>query len=458
MSQTKTAVVSIANEKIVNGEQKGLSPEYQTERSECRSEDNKESRLKGKNEFDFWIPDKEVAKNYGLPVKYFIPEWDDRVDPDYNFIADEPVMGRDPYTHDLYAHEIYGMSNYDGVLISKVTIEESQTKREKVSSMSVHDFIRFSDGPIMGDCGAFSYIKQPEPPYQTVEILDYYEKMGFDYGVSIDHLIVGDIALDPDERKRRFNITRDNANEFYSLWNKGGYKFKPIGVAQGWDPQSFCESVACLVDMGYERIALGSLARAPSKVIIEILKEVREVIPDYLKVHLFGVARLDLLPAFRRLGMTSFDSASYLRSAWLNSNGKNYFTLDGSHYSAIRVPPTDGRTVKKMVEQGRGSMELFKILEGEALKALRRYDKGLAALDETLEKVLAYDRLIGGDRGRHAEMYRRTLEEQPWKSCGCKICEDVGIEVIIFRRNNRNRRRGFHNTYVFYKLFQEICK
>jgi hypothetical protein len=32
----------------------------------------------------------------------------------------------------------------------------------------------------------------------------------------------------------------------------------------------------------------------------------------------------------------------------------------------------------------------------------------------------------------------------------------AGVEIIIFRGNNRNRRRGFHNTYVFYRLVQEI--
>ena len=32
-------------------------------------------------------------------------------------------------------------------------------------------------------------------------------------------------------------------------------------------------------------------------------------------------------------------------------------------------------------------------------------------------------------------------------------CKD-GIDVVIFRGNNRNRRRGFHNTYVFYQLLQ----
>lgn len=49
-------------------------------------------------------------------------------------------------------------------------------------------------------------------------------------------------------------------------------------------------------------------------------------------------------------------------------------------------------------------------------------------------------------------LYKRVLEDKPWNSCECPTCKDVGIEVIIFRGNNRNRRRGFHNTYVFYKV------
>ena len=45
----------------------------------------------------------------------------------------------------------------------------------------------------MGDCGAFGYIQKANPPYSTAEILDYYTRLGFDAGVSIDHLIVAAI-------------------------------------------------------------------------------------------------------------------------------------------------------------------------------------------------------------------------------------------------------------------------
>ncbi|WP_324757040.1 queuine tRNA-ribosyltransferase tRNA-guanine transglycosylase [Haloarcula montana] len=45
--------------------------------------------------------------------------------------------------------------------------------------------------------------------------------------------------------------------------------------------------------------------------------------------------------------------------------------------------------------------------------------------------------------------YRRTLEERPWERCDCPFCEKHGIQMCIFRGNNRNRRRGFHNMYRF---------
>lgn len=45
--------------------------------------------------------------------------------------------------------------------------------------------------------------------------------------------------------------------------------------------------------------------------------------------------------------------------------------------------------------------------------------------------------------------YRRTLEERPWDRCDCPFCEKNGIQMCIFRGNNRNRRRGFHNMYRF---------
>jgi hypothetical protein len=50
---------------------------------------------------------------------FFLPDWDDRVDPLYDFEKDEPTPNREPYEHDAYHYELYGTLNCDGILVSK---------------------------------------------------------------------------------------------------------------------------------------------------------------------------------------------------------------------------------------------------------------------------------------------------------------------------------------------------
>jgi len=141
--------------------------------------------------------------------------------------------------------------------------------------MGIHDFLRFDKSrPVMGDCGAFDYVNEYEPPYETEEILDYYQRLGFNIGVSIDHLIVGEYASDPEERMRRYNLTRANAAAFIEQYNVGNYTFLPSGIAQGWDPKSYRNAVGELIEMGYKHISLGGLVRTTTKDIIEILDEI----------------------------------------------------------------------------------------------------------------------------------------------------------------------------------------
>lgn len=431
----------------------------------------KATQMLKKDEF-LPIPDVELAPNFHLGIQYFIPEWDDRVDPSYNFLADSFGPDRhDSYADDVYAHEIFfPKPNYDGVLVSKAVIDGSQTKRNKVESLGIHQFVRFP-GKIMGDCGAFSYIDEDVPPYNTDEILDYYEHLGFNFGVSIDHLIVGPFAV-PGIRDQRYELTLKNAAGFLQKHRERGYYFTPIGVAQGWNPDSYAVAVQELIRMGYDYIALGGLARAKNSEIVSILETIHPHLLSHIRMHLFGIARIEAIPAFRHLGVTSCDSASPLRQAWLGATA-NYHTISGRRYAAIRVPPvTDsGLRVRRLVEAGVADLATLRKLEQDALKALREFDQDKLDIESTLEAVLAYDELVelprDGQadpeaqtkrRAIHAVLYRAVLEEQPWKTCDCSICQEVGIEVVIFRNNNRNRRRGFHNTYVFYKRFQDLIK
>lgn len=386
-------------------------------------------------------------------LAYFIPEWDDLVDGDFDFATDTHSGGSGDWSNEVYAHQMYPEPSYDGILISKVIAEKSKKKAERINRLGVHRHLRVPrEFPVMGDCGAFGYIKEYDPPYTTTEILDYYSRLDFDYGVSIDHFAIGEEA----DRKRRYQLTIHNAEQFLKEHRQQGLPWTPIGAVQGWDEKSFSEAARQYATMGYGYIAVGAMVRRRTPEILSIVSAVREVIPAEMKLHLFGVARLNAVAALAKAGVNSADSASVLRRAWMGT-GKNYLSIDGGQFAAIRVPEA-GKSfrAKRMVSEGRASSEQVEKLEQACIKQLRAFDRGHASVDSVLAVMADYDHLITPDRPDTSALFRETLEARPWKTCPCEICRKDGIDVIIFRGNNRNRRRGFHNTYVFYQLFQRV--
>ncbi|MCR4314756.1 MAG: tRNA-guanine transglycosylase DpdA [Planctomycetes bacterium] len=425
---------------------------------------------------------------------YIIPEWDDLVDPAYDFKNDEYSRSSDRRSDtrsvDVYAHELYGAFNYDGILVSKIIIDSTKRKRKEIEARGVHEYLRLpADYPTMGDCGAFGYINDREPPFGTDEIIAYYEAAGFDYAVSIDHLCVpgavsrtmlthegvevsemearrlkqlgvkidSETVIDEDALKFRYELTLRNAQEFFEKAGGAKKPFVAVGAAQGFSPESYADAVRELTSYGYDHIALGGLVRSKTHQIVEILDEIQNVRKPGVRIHLFGVARDEAIARFVKLGVTSFDSASPLRRAWLSTDN-NYF-LPEERFAAIRIPQTArGRTAKKIVEKSGRSIAEIERLEAAALSALRDFARTNKGIERTLETLIEFDSVLGDAREAHQNAYRRTLEARPWERCPCRICKDVGVEVIIFRGNNRNRRRGFHNTHVFYESFKRTIE
>lgn len=390
-------------------------------------------------------------------MKFFLPDWDDRVDPGYDFRTDRFSLVRDPYADDLYAHELMGEEVYDGLLVSRMALLKSGDKRAMVERVGMRAYLRLPRSlELLGDCGAFGYLRDKEPRFETAEVIDYYERLGFDYGVSVDHAIVPEFER---EREYRFELTLRNAEEFLCLYRRRGHAFTPIGACQGWDVHSYVESARALVAMGYRYIALGGLARSNTQTVASVVAAVRAVIPADMRVHVFGVARLSLLALFADLDIASVDSAAPLRQAWLSAND-NYYALDRT-YAAIRIPVAQEERPKAQTLVGRSSVALSKLrrAERDALAAVRAYANRELRLDPTLEAVLAYDRLLadrrdGQSSDRRARLYRETLRDRPWKRCLCSVCRALDVEVMIFRGNNRNRRRGFHNLWVLRQRIQ----
>ena len=379
---------------------------------------------------------------------YFIPDWDDLVDPRYDFLSDTPA-GKG-WEQERYAHELLDRPPYDGILVSKVVEEKSKQRRARMRSLGVHGALRVPDTfPVIGDCGAFGYIDEPVPPYTSPEILEYYTQCGFDYGVSIDHLIA---KTDFPDRELRYEITRENAREFIALHKKQGLSWVPVGAVQGWDAESYAALAREMVAMGYEMLALGGLVRASTDLIVAVATEVRRVIPAETRLHLFGVTRAGLLEHLVRLGIYSVDSASSLRRAWMGSTD-NYHMPEGD-YCAIRIPVPGKRGPMKLLEGT--ALKRAQKLERASLEGMRAYDRGERDLDSLLKTLGAYEEIYNPGKPSRLKHYERTLRARPWQRCDCAICRDAGVEVAIFRGNNRNRRRGFHNTHVLYNRFLSL--
>jgi hypothetical protein len=400
------------------------------------------------------IPESWHARSHRSKLRYYVPDWDDRVDPLYNFDDETHAGDVADWSNESYAHQLYGEPITDGILVSRATIDQGRRKRDLVEQLGVHRFLRVPDEfPVLGDCGAFSYVKSDVPPYTTDNVLDYYSRLGFNMGVSVDHLVFADTE---EERNARYELTIHNAEEFLTEHRARGLEWEPLGAVQGWDARSYAEAAKQYVAMGYGYLALGGLVRSSDKVILDVLQAVHDVIPTSTKIHLLGVARFGALRQFVDLGVRSIDSASPLRRAWLGSDS-NYLTPDG-WYAAIRVPQASTSFhVKRLVREGTFAAEELSDLERESLRGLREFAHSKGAPPESLLDVLVgYDEALAGERRLTRERIRRTLTERPWERCGCAICSRWGIEVLIFRGNNRNRRRGFHNTRVFYDLLPEL--
>ncbi|WP_336365140.1 queuine tRNA-ribosyltransferase tRNA-guanine transglycosylase [Halalkalicoccus salilacus] len=129
-------------------------------------------------------------------MRFYVPEWEDHVDGSYDFAHDEH-SNLSPADRDLaYIWDIFDRETtpIDGVLISREQVEDSPTKFERLTTNGIYDDPRLDMPewlPTISDCGAWGYKSLPFPPYGNEEMLDFYEQLGVDVGVTIDHLVLG---------------------------------------------------------------------------------------------------------------------------------------------------------------------------------------------------------------------------------------------------------------------------
>jgi len=409
-------------------------------------------------------------------MNYFLPDSQDLVDPSFDFTKENRSADRVRHRDDRYAHEVFATRAFDGVLVSKAIVDGTggagqarytQAQRRRLLREGVRTFFRADLhrwGPLafMGDCGAFTYIKAETPPYTVDEVIEFYDRCGFDYGISVDHVIrefrpqwdsdlcVGSEHAAPASLRARQQLTLDLAGEFFAKIQRGRLRVVPVGIAQGWGPRSYAHATAVLQKIGYRYIALGGVVALKTPDILRCLAEIHAIRRPDTRLHLLGVTRLTQLAAFAAYGVVSFDSTSPLRQAFMDDRN-NYHTLDRA-YSAVRVPQVDGNfRLAARVRSGEVDQDVARAAERRCLRALAEYDAGARRrLAPVLDALRAYERIHDGRTDR-TEVYREVLEAAPWKRCPCEVCKQLGHHVVLFRGAERNRRRGFHNVWTFYQ-------
>ena len=288
----------------------------------------------------------------------------------------------------------------------------------------------------------------------------------------LDHAIFKTIRVDGvkreltlEEKKRRWRINIENARETMELLNKEKYNgLKIIGVVQGWDLDSYRRAARELLKMGYDYLGIGGIARRPTSQLVEIVEVVNREIDKLplrerrnVKLHLFGFARLHLIPKLMRMRVVSFDTAAPLRQAWESGERNYHFANPWRSYTAIRIRLTRVRKVRRHLAE----------IEKETLETMYRYAKGEVSMEHTLNKLLEYERKILEVDGIPSKKiskilallrrrYERTLRDRPWEKCSCPICKEMGVDVIIFREGWRNGARAHHNVRQFYLELNKI--
>ncbi len=415
----------------------------------------------------------------------------DTIDPAYDFLADRNGAGRTVHRDDQYPHEFLDEAPYDGILVSRGIVGDARHpgkyseaqlmrfRREGARRFLRYPESRFPGSMMMGDCGAFTYRNLPEPPYSADDTAEFYEDGGFTHGCSPDHLIFDfdepgadrSISDVPEDVRNRYEITLQNAAEFYHAGGRLGRGFTPMGVIQGWSTASMAEAARSLADMGYDYLAIGGTVPLKIDQIRRVLAAMRDALPSRVRLHLLGFGKIEELSALEEFGVTSFDTTSPLLRAFKDAK-KNYWMRtpngDLSYYTAIRIPQaTENNKLKHKALEGSLNQEDARMLEDAALKGVRAYAAGSASLDQGLDAVMDYWAALNWEEeaspsrradaaAKQRKVYADTLTDRPWEHCGCRVCREAGVEALIFRTSNRNKRRGIHNLHVFHTHLSEF--
>jgi hypothetical protein len=203
---------------------------------------------------------------------------------------------------------------------------------------------------------------QKEVSYR--ELFQIYEELSADYGVIVDHLY---------DREK----TLQSAERALSVYEKGNWSFRLVGVAQGKTVEDYLVCYEGLKKLGYKYIALGGLLRRNGKsnyVRLSCEEFLRELLSSVVKefspewIFTFGIyspKRHSLLESFGVWG------ADY--KGWLFEYEEDY-SFAPSYLESLKIPASKKKEL----------IELFRIYSEKKKNRLLYYSKEKKEKEELL--------------------------------------------------------------------------
>ena len=284
-------------------------------------------------------------------MKFFFPDSQDQINPDFDFITEEHLALRVRQRDDLYAHEALDGHVIDGLLVSKAIVDGTAgsagkytaAQRNRLYRVGVRRFFRLdqTSNSSRSDDGRLRRLqlhRRGNPASNPGSGDRLLRRMRIRPG----HL--GGpchLRLRPGRRhrpasssssssgNRASRLTLELADVFLARSRARKVRFEPLGVAQGWSPASYAAAVRSLQKIGYKRIALGGMVPLKTPEILASLRAVSVAREPDTQLHLLGITRCSNISEFASYGVTSFDSTSAFRQAF--KDDKDNYHTDGPH-------------------------------------------------------------------------------------------------------------------------------
>ena len=387
-------------------------------------------------------------------MRFYFPDSQDQIDPNFDFEREEHPPHRARQRDDLYAHEAQRAGEHgdpcDGV--GRYTMAQ----RHRLQRVGVREFFRLDriSGQRIETLGiaALSYVDEPEPLYTVEEVIEFYRSSSSMPGSrsitsSRDsrRLTITPSGFDGALRTVRQEITIDLAERFLLRWEAAAAvptRRRRAGV----EPQSALVATA-LQDMGYRRVEAGGLVGLKTPEILQVLRAAHEIARPDVEFHLRRDSHGPGPAVLRR-----DEHRQHARSA---SPSRTTRTTTTGWIATTWPCASPGRWEREsqapdqVREVDREAQRLSGVPNG--VRAFARGDTVAPVLDALHE----YQQLYGA---RRITRTPRRLSRPVLGSNAPARSARAGVEVVLFRGSERNKRRGFHNLWVFNNASSARCE